>query len=81
MSDSQPILLYVGAAAAVAYYLYTKPPTPERTDFMRPGTNYNTYDPQLVISNYDYRNNRFAKDAFWHNQYIRKDNKISAPPE
>ena len=81
MSDSNPILLYVGAAAAVAYYLFTMPPTPQRTEFRRPGTNYNTYDPQLVISNFDYLNNRFAKDAFWHNQYIRTDKKMSAPPE
>jgi hypothetical protein len=81
MSESSPILFYVGAAAAAAYILYTKPPVPQRVNFYKPNYDFKTYDPTLVISNYDYRTNSHARDAFWLNQYTRTDHRISAPPE
>lgn len=81
MPESSPIILYAAIAAASAYYLYTRPPTPIRTDFNNPGKDILIYDPSLVISAYDYRTNPHAKNAFWLNQYERKDGRFSAPPE
>ena len=81
MTDSHHIILYAGLAAAATYYLFTRPPTQIRTNFYNPGKDILVYDPTLVISAYDYRTNKYAKNAFWLNQYERKDERYSAPPE
>ena len=80
MTEPTPIFFYVAAASAAAYYLYTMPTAVQRVDFINPGKDFRVYDPTLVISAYDYRTNTHAKDAFWLNQYERKDGRFSAPP-
>ena len=80
MTDTHPIILYAGLAAAATYFLYTRPPASIRMNFYNPGKDL-VYDPTLVISAYDYRTNKYAKDAFWSNQYRNKNGRYSAPPE
>ena len=80
MADPPPIIFFVAAASAAAYYLYTRPSTPQRVNFFNPGKDISKYDPTLIISGYDYHNNKNAENAFWINQYARTDGRLSAPP-